>query len=353
MKRTILAVLTCAALSGISILYYAKLEYNIHPNTNRKRTKASKALFVALSVNENPYFSYFIPFVAEGWLRCGITPVFILIGSEQSWRANQLGNLSLNYLGNIRSDIILHFLDSFTLIKRWGTRFLSIVARLSVPAVLKRMGINRAAVVLMGDIDVIPLKCHYFQQIPTVMHRYKVDVYMDMVTNRTLPRFAMCYIAASLYVWYRLLPVASTVEETLSKILNEGKYPKAYTTSRIRHPIMNFDELFLGKRIKKLKCFPNCTTFNLNVRDYGELIRGPKEPQYNWTNTFQQNSFETLNFLAKTIEAHVGSGPFSLYGESSWSILCSLISIYMETDILSRLTQYAYNYFRLSLVDSK
>jgi hypothetical protein len=308
---------------------------------------SNPSLFVALSVNNDIRYAYLLPFVVEGWLRCGVQPVFVLIEDENTSHQHNCTSMILTYLHN-RKAIVKHFRNHL-LIKKYKSSILARTSRLAVPQILKKMGIPSDTILWTGDADVIPLKCDYFKAIPQVMKERNVKVYMDGLWDISVPRYLMCYIAGYLSSWYNLTEDGSSLEEIMENILRVANVRMAYNNPNRTVPGYDFDERFLGKRIKQLACFPNCTTHGQSpVRNYAKENRGPGRPSFNWTVALGKNSQQTLDYLGKLAEAHSGTGRFSLYGKRAWPLLHGLLAIYMERETVKRLSQFATDFFHLN-----
>jgi hypothetical protein len=310
-------------------------------------TTSDSSIYVALSVNNDVRYAYHLPFVLEGWLRCGVQPVFVLIGDEQMWRQKNCTSIVLDYLHN-KSAIMRHF-TNLSLINNYKSHILARTSRLAVPHILKEMGISSKAILWTGDADVIPLKCDYFKSIPHTMKKRNIQVYMDGPWDMSIPRYLMCYIAAYLSSWYNLTEEGSSIEQVMENTLHISNVKMAYNNPNRTEPEYDFDEHYLGKRIKRLSCFPNCTTHGQpRVRNYSEEKRGPGRPPFNWTEALGKNPQETLDYLGKLTEAHSGTGMFSFYGKQAWPLFRGLLKIFMERDVVNRLSVFANDFFQLN-----
>ncbi|UJR16987.1 hypothetical protein I4U23_003885 [Adineta vaga] len=347
----------CVFQSFIIIFYISLLHVNnrqyltntILPESMMKtdtKVSNSSSLFVALSVNNYVRYAYLLPFVIEGWLRCGIQPVLVLIESEETWMENNCTSMVIRYLHERK--IILRHLTNRSLIDKYTSNILSRTSRLAVPHILNELGMSPDSIVWTGDADVIPLKCDYFQSIPLTMKQRNVQVYMDGPWDMSIPRYLMCYIAGYLSVWKNLTEQGSSIEQVMEKTLAISNVQMAYGDLNRTKPEYDFDEYFLGRRIKKLSCFPNCTTHGQPpVRNCEEFKRGPGRPPFNWTEALGDHPHKTIDFLSKLIEAHSGVREHSFSIESSWPIFHRLILIFMERIVTDRLSHFSNEYFRL------
>ena len=156
--------------------------------------------FIALSVDVNPVFSYFAPLALEAWRRCDIEPLFVLIGNRTSWSTSAHSQLVIDYLRQHQARI-LHVNPS-TLSRPLSSAFLSTVGRLFVPNLLALDD-----VLMMGDIDVLPLKCDYFKSMVKMLGiNTGMKMYMDKPVDLQAPRFSMCYIASQSNNWMEVVP---------------------------------------------------------------------------------------------------------------------------------------------------
>ncbi|CAF1533067.1 unnamed protein product [Adineta steineri] len=309
---------------------------------------SDSSTFVAISVNTDIRYAYLLPFIAEGWQRCGVQPVMVLIEDESIWRKNNCTSVILDYLH--KRKVLVRHLSSRSLIDKYTSRILSRTSRLAVPHILKKMGLPSNTVLWTGDADVIPLKCDYFRSIPRVMKERNVQVYMDGPYDMSIPRYLMCYISAYLSSWYNLTEEGASIEEVMEKTLSVENVQIAYNNPNRTKPGHGFDELFVGRRIKKLWCFPNCTTHSQPpVRDYNKENRGPGRPPFTWAEALGNNSQATLDFLGTLTEAHTGSqGTDPFYGKNAWPLLHGLIAIFMERDVVNRLSDFVTHFFQLN-----
>ena len=301
--------------------------------------------FIGLSVDMSPVFSYFAPLALEAWRRCDIEPVFVLIGNRTSWSASTQSQVVIDYLRQHQAHIA--HVNPATLSRPLSSAFLSTVGRLFVPNLLALDD-----VLMMGDIDVLPLKCDYFKSVvKTLGTNTKMKMYMDKPVDLQAPRFSMCYIAGQVRNWLELVPQANDVHHFLEVILSPALIHDIYLSNQEPNlaPSMNFDEQYLGYRIKNLDCYPDCTSVGDKsfARDYKTLVRGPPGPDYTWGKTLQSSGKEMLEYLSHQIEGHVGEGSFSLYEDAKNpnGTLFSMIRLYWESEPLNRVMDYSKTFF--------
>lgn len=307
--------------------------------------RVSSGGFVALSVDKTPSFFYFAPLAVEAWRRCEIEPVFVLVGNHTSWNTTTQSRLVLRYLEEQRvrvthMDIEEHLPHT--------TAFLSTVGRLFVPNLVKPED-----VLMMGDIDVLPFQCDYFRaMVKSLKANPYMHVYMDMPVDLELPRFAMCYIASKGKHWLEIVPPADSINSFLQAILSPESYKDVFFTGqngKYAFP-MDYDERYLGYHIKRLSCYPNCTSIiNRSFsRNYKELVRGPLGPDYSWNTTLKSSGHNVFTHLSQLIEGHVGDGPFSLFEDAKKQdgVLFTMLKLYWEWEPLARVKNYSREFFQ-------
>jgi hypothetical protein len=208
---------------------------------------------------------------------------------------------------------------------------------------------------MMGDIDVLPLKCDYFKSMVKMLRiNTNLKVYMDKPVDLQAPRFSMCYIAAQVSNWLEVVPRANDIHHFLEFILSPASIHDIYPNNQEQKlaPSMNFDEEYLGYHIKNLDCYPDCTSVvdKSFARDYKTLVRGPPGPDYIWDKTLRSSGKEMLEYLSHQIEGHVGEGPFSLYEDAKNpnGILFSMLRIYWELEPLNRAMDFSKMFFMQS-----
>lgn len=140
---------------------------------------------IILSVNTNEDYAYFLPLTCWAWRKFGWEPLIIHVGQWTEFIDMAFGNESwfvMHGIDGIRDSTIAQ------VSRLYGAEFHTFE---------EAKGIDRGDLVMLGDIDLIPLGDHWNPDAD------KVTVYNHDLTGRT--EIPMCFVAAPAKLWGKFM----------------------------------------------------------------------------------------------------------------------------------------------------
>jgi hypothetical protein len=171
---------------------------------------------VVNSTDLNPIYAYFMPIINRIWLRyMEYNPVSLLYGSENLWRSTKINSFLLD---EIKATAPIHFVRPVP-----GYKSSSV------------MQIARIVVMIISDVDMIPMSRSYFRQQSSAkkFHIFSADAYRDH------QRFPMCYLGAQSKYWREIFGITTNdisfeTAKSLEGRLDYWENDEAYAANKIK-----------------------------------------------------------------------------------------------------------------------
>lgn len=189
---------------------------------------------VLLSSTLDCLYSVFMPIATVAWNICGWRPTFLLVGTHEEWKDRLEFQLSCRFGANVFwIPKIEGFADSTVaqLARLFGQQLLD----------------DPSAFLMTGDVDMIPL-CQSYWSIE--FNSNQMMLWYGNAYPFDPPRYPLCNIGATCQTWHEVIG-----KPTLIQVLQSELGCKADKTTA-----WNFDELFVGQRIRSWNRFPSGVT---------------------------------------------------------------------------------------------